>query len=367
MTTVFFDHQKFTTQRYGGISRYFATLIQAMKTNEEFSYQLGVLYSNNHYIKDEFQPFNNAIGRKVFQSEYNTKAEMVNQLYCKYLLGKNDFDVFHPTYYDPYFIGKLKKPMVTTIHDMTYERLPEYFWANDPLAEQKRINADKADKIIAISETTKKDLLDLLAVDEKKVEVIYHGIDLTTPLALKVVDQLPERYILFVGDRSGYKNFYAFIRAFSTIQHRYPDVKIILTGGGKIAVGDREFLHKLKLSDRITHIQVSDEELNYLYNKALFFVYPSLYEGFGLPILEAFKAECPILLSDTECFKEIGADAVVYFEQRNEEHLAFMLEEMINKEELRRELVKKGNERLLHFPIQKCVDQTLSLYQSLKG
>ncbi len=367
MTKVFFDHQKFTTQRYGGISRYFATLIQAMKLDTDFSYELGVLFSNNHYIKDEFQPFNNAIGRKLLQSEYGRKAHLVNELYCKYLLGKNDFDVFHPTYYDPYFIGKLKKPMVTTIHDMTYERLPEYFWANDPLTEQKRINADKADRIIAISETTKKDLMEFLDVSEQKIEVIYHGIDIATPLSFHVIPNLPKRYLLFVGDRSGYKNFYLFIKAFASIQEKYPEVEVILTGGGKLATGDKEFIRKLKLTEKIKHIQVTDEELNYLYKNAMFFVYPSLYEGFGLPILEAFKAECPVLLSDTECFKEIGADAVVYFEQRNQDHLTFMLEELINKEELRKELVGKGNQRLLQFPIQKCVDQTLALYQTLKG
>lgn len=367
MTTVFFDHQKFTTQRYGGISRYFATLIQAIKADPAFDYQLGVLFSNNHYIKDEKQPFNNALGRKLLQSEYGTKAQMVNQAYCNYLLGKNKFDVFHPTYYDPYFLGKLKKPMVTTIHDMTYERLPEYFWAADPLAEQKRINVDKADKIIAISETTKKDLLEMLDVDEKKVEVIYHGIDLDTPLEFENIPNLPKHYILFVGDRSGYKNFYLFIKAFATIQHRYPDVEVILTGGGKVATGDREFLRKLNLSDKIRHIQVSDEALNFLYKNALFFVYPSLYEGFGLPILEAFKAQCPVLLSDIECFKEIGANAVAFFEQRSQEHLAFMLEELIMKEELRKNLVHQGNQRLKDFPIKKCVDETLALYENLKG
>ncbi len=365
MTKVFFDHQKFTTQRYGGISRYFATIIQAMKENPDFEYQLGVLFSNNHYIKEEFQPFNNALGRKLLQSEYMRKAALVNELYCKYLLGKNDFDVFHPTYYNPYFMEKLKKPMVTTIHDMTHERLPEYFWANDHLTVQKKINAEKADKIIAISETTKKDILELLDVKEEKIEVIYHGIDIETPLAFKEVPNLPQRYILFVGDRSGYKNFYIFIRAFAAIQKKYPDLEVILTGGGPILIADKEFMVKLKVDQKIRHINVSDEELNSLYKNALFFAYPSFYEGFGLPILEAFKAQCPVLLSDIDCFKEIGADSVSYFEQRNLDHLIFMLEELINNDELRRNLVTKGNQRLLDFPIQKCIDQTLALYQSL--
>lgn len=365
MIKVFFDHQKFTTQRYGGISRYFASVIQEIKKQPDFDYQLGVLYSDNHYIKDEHQICNNAIGRKLSKTILGRKIYNLNEAYCKHLLHKNNFDIFHPTYYDPYFINRLKKPMVTTIHDMTYERLPEYFWANDPLTYQKRINIKKADKIIAISETTKKDLLALSDVAEDKIHVIYHGIDIHTPLESESIASLPDQYILFVGDRSGYKNFYLFIEAFKVINLKFPEFRLILSGGGPLGIADQELLIRNKLTDKVLHLQVNDEQLNFLYQNALFFVYPSLYEGFGLPILEAFKARCPILLSDIDCFKEIAGNASAFFSKHSKEDLIQQMETLILNPDLRNTLIESGLQRLKKFPIEQCVEDTLNLYKTL--
>ncbi|MFC5283310.1 glycosyltransferase family 4 protein [Pedobacter alpinus] len=365
MQKIFFDHQKFSTQKFGGISRYFANIIDEIKKKSEFDYLLGVANSQNYYIKDEPQFLNNNLANYFLKSEYGFRTFKTNELYCKYLLKKNNFDVFHPTYYDPYFIKFLKKPMVTTIHDMTYERLPEYFWVQDPLTSYKRISAQRADKIIAISETTKRDLLTYLEVDESKVEVIYHGIDIKTPLKLEKVNDLPTNYLFFVGDRSGYKNFYLMLDAFAVLSKKHPDLHLVLSGGGKLIGADVEIIARLKLQDKVHHYNVTDEQLNYLYSKALLFVYPSLYEGFGLPILEAFKANCPILLSDTDCFKEIAQNAAAFFYQRSLEDLINMIEKLISDKSLRENLVANGNIRLQDFPIEKSISKTLELYKSL--
>ena len=359
-TNILFDHQKFSTQRYGGISRYFANVIQAIKSNTEFDYKLGVLASNCHYIKDEPQPLNR-FGNYI---KNPSVAYKVNKIYCERLLAKNDFDIFHPTYYDPYFLDKVKKPVVVTIHDMTYERLPEYFWSQDVLTHEKRLNIERADKIIAISETTKADLLKYSNVDPDKVSVIYHGID-SVPLSFSPVANLPEKYVLFVGDRGGYKNFYLFLDAFKALSEKYPEIKAVLTGGGSLGIAEQEALLRLKLTDKVQHFNVTDEQLNYLYNKALVFVYPSLCEGFGLPILEAFKAKCPVILSDTDCFREIGKDAVVFFKANAWEDLFSQMESVINSSQLGVELVKKGTERLMDFPIEKSIQETLTLYKTL--
>src|SRR5690606_12253576 len=128
---------------------------------------------------------------KLKQAVANPKlASKYNELYCSHLLKQNNFDIFHPTYYDSYFLNKLKKPLVITIHDMTYERLPEYFWSRDTLSRNKRLNIERADQIIAISETTKNDLVAFSDVDASKIKVVYHGIDLQEPLLLKEVAQL---------------------------------------------------------------------------------------------------------------------------------------------------------------------------------
>ncbi|WP_017259308.1 glycosyltransferase family 4 protein [Pedobacter arcticus] len=366
MQKIFFDHQKFSTQKFGGISRYFANIIEEIKKHKDFDYLLGVANSQNFYIKNEKQFLNNSLANYLLKSEYGYRTFKTNELYCKYLLKQNNFDVFHPTYYDPYFIKQLKKPMVTTIHDMTYERLPEYFWVQDPLTSQKRISAQRADKIIAISETTKRDLLTYLEVDERKVEVIYHGIDIDSPLALEEVKNLPNEYLFFVGDRGGYKNFYLMLDAFAILSKKHPNLNLVLSGGGKLVGADVEIINRLKLNTKVHHHQVNDAQLNYLYKNALLFIYPSLYEGFGLPILEAFRANCPILLSDTDCFLEIAQDAAAFFNRYSLEDLMLQIDELISHESLRKNLVEKGKERLKDFPIENSMKQTLELYKSLK-
>jgi len=362
---IFFDHQKFSTQKYGGISRYFANIIEEIKKTDGFEYLLGVLNSQNHYIKNEIQFLKNSPLSSILNSGSGMRSFKTNEWYCNYLLKQNNFDVFHPTYYNPYFIKNLKKPFVTTIHDMTYERLPEYFWVMDPLTTQKRLSVERADKIIAISETTKKDLLNYIDTDESKVEVIYHGIDIQIPLVFEEVPQLPQNFLLFVGDRSGYKNFYLLLNTFEKFSKKNPDFHLVLTGGGNLVGADVEIINRLKLKSKVHHYNVSDEQLNFLYSKAILFIYPSLHEGFGLPILEAFKAKCPILLSDTECFREIAQDGASYFSPYSEDDLITKIEQLISSKSNRQNLIENGSKRLLDFPIEKSVKETLALYKML--
>ncbi len=365
---VLFDHQKFSTQYYGGISRYFATLIDHIRVLPEFQYDTGVLFSTNQYLRDRHPYLNNPLAESILTSGLGQKKVYdLNQQNCIRLLKNGQFDVFHPTYYDPYFLPHLsKKPLVITIHDMTYERMPEYFWAKDPLSHQKRLNVERADRIIAISEATKADLLDCLpATKPENVEVIYHGIDLDSPLSLAPVSELPARYILFVGDRSGYKNFYLVLEAFRHIARQDDQLRLVLAGGGRLEVAEHEAISRFGLHDKIIHRNASDAELNYMYQQAEFFLYPSLYEGFGLPILEAFRAGCPVLLSDTACFREIATEAADFFEPRSLESLVHQMKTLLHDTNRRKKLIEKGNKRLLDFPIQKCIDQTLNLYTSL--
>ncbi|MCE7041476.1 glycosyltransferase family 1 protein [Dyadobacter sp. CY312] len=362
---ILFDHQKFTTQRYGGISRYFANIIQQINNTRGFSCEVGLVYSQNHYLNPEPSAAHSYLGRILKSDRIARRLYKVNEKYSNRLVKQNNFDIFHPTYYDPYFLDTLKKPLVTTIHDMTYEKLPEYFWAQDPLTKHKRLHIERADAIIAISETTKSDLLKYHDVDESRISVIYHGIEPDTALIFDAVPNLPENYLLYVGDRSGYKNFYLFMDAFKVLSEKYPDLNVVLTGGGSLGVADQELLMRLKLTQRVKHVNVTDAQLNYLYQNSALFVYPSLHEGFGLPILEAFKAQCPILLSDTPCFKEIASDAAAYFSAYSVEDMTSQIERFIGNTERRKQLITKGLARLRDFPLDVSIKKTLDLYKSL--
>lgn len=363
MIKVLFDHQIFSQQVYGGISRYFANIIKMGTAIAGIKVIPGLLHSKNYYFKKEQFTFKEMLFMKFKKRKAGIYQK--NEAYSKYLLKQNDFDVFHPTYFDPYFIPYLKKPLVVTIHDMTYEVLPQYFPIDDPTPAQKKIVAQHADKIIAISETTKQDIVKYLHIPEDKIVVIPHGIDAISPI-YEAVDALPKRYLLYVGSRNVYKNFLFFAQAFKEIIETNDDLYLVLAGGGHLTVEENEYFQQQGIQEKITHISATDAQLNTLYKNALCFVFPSLYEGFGFPILEAFKNNCPVLLSNCSCFPEIAGDAALYFEADDLQSLICKLMHLLTDEDTRILITKKGKERLQNYTLEKCITSTANVYKELK-
>jgi len=362
MIKVLFDHQIFSLQLYGGISRYFANIIKSLQRNDEVKAIPGFLYSMNYYQKVE----NTSIERLIFKylTRKSPNIYQKNTKYCKHLLKKNNFDVFHATYFDPYYLKYLKKPLVITIHDMIYERFPHFFSPEDPTPQQKREVAQAADFIIAISETTKKDIIKYLGIEERKIRVIPHGIDTDTP-QYEIIDNLPEHYILFVGSRGGYKNFLFLAEAFKKIAETNTTVHLVLAGGGALTGDEIEFLRTHQILDKTFHLSATDNQLNTLYKNAICFVFPSLYEGFGIPILEAFKNNCPVLLSNSSCFPEIAGDAALYYEPELLQSLISKIHLLIEDETLRNRLVNDGKLKLEGYTLEKCLNSTINVYKEI--
>jgi len=366
---IYYDHQIFTLQNFGGISRYFTSLAKEIEEHADADCSFRFLYSRNGYLDRESNILNKELG-EFFLRKYR-KYQKWNKKYSAYQIAKGNFDLLHPTYYDPYFLSKNKKPFVITVHDMIHELFPAYFAPDDPTAYFKREVIKKAHHIIAISESTKQDLQKLLGVPENKITVVYHGLFNWAPKEdkeskqYKATEDVP--YILFVGDRAGYKNFYGFTTAFSQIASQYSDIKLMLAGGGKLRIGEIEHLKGLKIENRVTQLDVADNVLKELYRKALFFCYPSFYEGFGLPILEAFNCGCPVTCSNTSCFYEVGGNAVAYFNPYDIEEMVNVFQSLIEKEGWRVDLVSKGVERLQLFSGQECLNKTLACYQKCIG
>lgn len=280
------------------------------------------------------------------------------------LLNSVHTDIFHPSYYDPYFINGIEKPLVVTVHDMIYENFPNLFSPNEPTAYYKRLHIERADRIIAVSNKTKEDILKHYSLDESKITVVHHGIDLKAPLSYQKIADLPKNYVLYVGGRYGYKNFELLVQAFSIVSTKYDDLKLVVAGN-PFGIAEQELLLRNKLSNKVISYVASDEQLNTLYKNALFFVYPSIYEGFGISILEAYKNGCPVLLSNASCFPEVAGEAAAYFETFSVESLIHQMDLLLGSLTYRKKLVQKGNERLQDYPICYCVENTAAVYRML--
>jgi glycosyltransferase involved in cell wall biosynthesis len=381
---ILFDSQIFDSQKYGGISRYFCELFKSFNKIRDLTYELPIRDTRNEYLK-ETEPFSKmSLERRSIFSNLSLKLQrLLNKMYdltninsnmnrVKKALKEGDFDIFHPTYYSTYFLKYLKdKPLVLTVYDMTHEIYPEYFpFYSGWMIKQKNKLLQKADKIIAISENTKKDIIQFHKIPEYKIKVIYLGnsLQLTQDKPLNF-PEIPKKYILFVGSRDNYKNFSYFIKSISPILQNDRALKVVAAGGysGKnnFSRKEKNLFRKLEIDRQILQYPVTDEFLAYLYQNAICFIFPSLYEGFGLPVLEAFACDCPAVISNTSSLPEVGGEAAQYFNPMDSNDILSTVRKVITDEKLRREMVIKGREQLKRFSWVKTAQETLNLYREI--
>jgi glycosyltransferase involved in cell wall biosynthesis len=218
-----------------------------------------------------------------------------------------------------------------------------------------------ANRLIAISENTKKDLIDILNVNPDKIDVIYHGYSSIGP---NNKTENNDRYILYVGRRGEYKNFRVFVQAISPLLKREKDLQLICAGD-PFEPEEMMFLSKLGISSQTFALTIGDDRLNNLYSNASVFVFPSLYEGFGLPILEAFANSCPVCLSNTSCFPEIAGIAGAYFDPYDHDSILSAIEKVIYNKDYARTLIREGHNRLKNFSWTKTAEETLKTYNKV--
>lgn len=374
---ILLDHQILDAQVRGGISRYFHQLVRALEARHLAEIQLPPLYTDNECFRSllaerglERNGFRSLLVQKIRQSKLPRKEierawrrtkHRLNQKASIEKLQEQDFDVFHPTYYDPYFLDYLKgKPFVLTIHDMIHERFPEYFRPDDPTRARKAILAREAAGIIVPSASTKADILRYLEVDPGKIEVIHLANSLTGESAEIAV---PGRYILHVGERCRYKGFQTLLTAFAGLADKLPDLHLVCASPKSFDRAELDLIRKLRLADRCVSLAVSDAQLTFLYQHAALLVFPSLYEGFGLPVLEAFAAGCPVALSDTSSLPEIAGDAAIYFDPTDVTSMGGTLIFLLTSNTLRQVLIHRGRERLKSFSWAATAERTAAVYK----
>lgn len=379
---ILYDTQCFDIQKFGGISRYFCEIMKNLPRDNEF--YLPCVYSRNEYLKqsrlvdfvedksgiDYFFPNIDFIGKKHLYSlknKFTSSKTEINRKKCIEALEKQIFDVFHPTYFDPYFLEYIgKKPFVLTIHDMIHELYPEFFKDTDKIIKNKKLLAEKAAKIIAVSLKTKEDLVKFYGPSfADKIEVIYHGSSLKMPDSASENSNFKTRfgkYFLFTGSRNIYKNFLFMIESCAEFLIE-KDLKIVCSGSPFSNI-EKKLFDSLNISDRIIHYFASDKELFWLYKDAIAFIFPSYYEGFGIPILEAFEAGTPCLLAKSSCFPEIAGDAALYFDPKDKNEIVSAMFRILDQN-LATELTLKGKQRLADFSWKKTALQTSNIYNSL--
>ena len=366
---ILYDHQIFTIQKFGGISRYFCELYSHLLTMDTIQPEISVVYSENSYYQELFHqrinlPDQKTLG-KYLNFGKNVAINKINEYHCKKQIRHGNFDIFHPTYYNPYFLKNLKtQPYVLTVYDMIHELFPDMF-KKDNIAIQKKKVIECATKIIAISDNTKTDITRFYDIDPKKIEVVH----LATSLQLHTMDctlSLPQKYILFVGNRGYYKNFSFFINSISSLLIEEKDLYLICAGGGVFSDDEMQLLNYLKIKSKVLHYPIaSDGTLSQFYRKAILFVFPSLYEGFGIPVLEAFSCGCPVAASNSGSLPEVGGEAVNYFDPNNSDSIQDVVEDIVHNNSLQDSLRVRGYQQLKLFSWEKTAKDTKKVYDNL--
>lgn len=376
---ILYDHQAFDLQRYGGVSNSFAQLISHLP--KEVEYSIAIKENDNVHINenfpDHFPPKSMGIKDFIINKPFRGQAKLYNiysrlfpsktskgrnRLYSIETLKDGEYDIFHPTYFDNYFLKYLNgKPFVLTVHDM----IPELLYSKkDKQAVEKANLVKKAAHIVAVSENTKKELMDILNVPESKISVIYHGSPGIVSVYHKPIVDKP--YLLYVGSREGYKCFMPMLKCLLPFLYNHLDINVVCSGPN-FSYTERRFFKTYGIQSRVIHVNGDDEIIMNLYSHALCFIYPSIQEGFGIPILEAYKADCPVLLNNKSCFPEIARDAALYFDlTENSSDLVQVMESFLSmSDNFKADLLRRQRERLEFFSWEKSSRQLCEVYKSL--
>lgn len=356
---IYLDNIVFTIQKAGGISIYWFELLKnLMNSNEKF--KIIEQKSNN---KNIFRN-NLDINSELLLREGGLPIKVLRYLPLRVAI--DEYSIFHSSYYR---IAKLKNVAnIVTVHDFIYERfsgniLPKYIHVL-----QKKYAVKNADGIICVSENTKNDLLKFIPEAENAdIKVIYHGasseyyhLDKKHPINSDFKWITEKRYIIFLGGRSGHKNFDIAVKVVS----RLLDTHLLIIGGGMLSSMEKDLLDKDLEKRYIKLNNIDNSQLNIFYNYALCLLYPSTYEGFGIPIIEAMSAGCPVVSTVYSSIPEVAGDAGLLVNSIDEEALIDKIKSLEN-ESYRSNVIELGYRQARKFSWLKCYNETLEFYKKV--
>ena len=295
-----------------------------------------------------------------------------------FLLRKHNFDVVHYPIGMPFFSCMTGSKNIKTLHSVDSLIVPQYF----PKISRftwlvRKTDYKKMDTIITVSESEKRDIARLLKIPEEKIKGIYHGLDHEMFRILADIEDIKEEltnkygvgsFIIQAANYSPIKNIPTLIKAFYMLRHKGIKKKLVIAGrkGGRKYREVLDTIEKLSLQKEVLLVgSVQGDDLVKLYNAADLFVLPSLYESFGMPILEAMACGAPVITSNVYAMPEIGRDAAILVDPYNVNEIADAMYEVLTNEELKDELIRKGLERAKMFTWEKCTKETLKVYEDV--
>ena len=358
MITVAYDPQIFLMQKRGGISRYFVELIKTFRQNPDLGVNPVLINTNviNEYAISDLKGLGAHDCSGVFQPWREFLLSLLKPT------TENDWDIVHHTFYQKNFLKKYNSYVqALTLYDM----IPEITnakgrFGNPHLAKEMYLK--NCELIFSISSSASEDAKRIYNLPNLQTHLTYLAQSETFAAESEIRNPRKEKYILFVGNRDGYKQGSVFIEAFSMIKD-LNEMNLLFVGGGKFSTAELELISGLSLNNRVSQVEANDTELNEIYTQAELYVMPSLYEGFGLPALEAMAANCPVLLSNTSSLPEVGGTAARYFNAGDKDSLATAMREILTKDELRRSMKVAGANQVKKFSWNKCAEETANAYR----
>ncbi|GET35360.1 glycosyltransferase family 4 protein [Microseira wollei] len=351
---VFIDGIVYSLQWFGGLVTYWNNVILHLGISTERKLSLEMTVANNNYFPS---------------SELGKYLTLVTEE------SRQEYDLFHSTYYT--LPQNIELKQILTVHDTIYEDFSEYFIheANfQKFMKRKKSCINLAAHIVAVSNTTKANLLQHYEISPAQITVIHHGISSVFHNARLLANEkiqkdinkffIDKPFLLFVGGRRYYKNFVLLLKAFAISKINQNFILVVVGSERSFFDEEMEIIDKFKLPTQIKLLGfVKLEELISIYLSAYGFIFPTMAEGFGLPLLEAMACEIPVVCSDIPVLREVGGVSPIYFNPHDVNSLVQAIEELVFSSP--KERILKGKQRSLEFQWQKSVQELINVYSKV--
>jgi len=360
-----YDHYIFTSQRFGGISRYFVELASRLAARDDCDVTVLAMLHFNAYVRA--LPQSLAPGIHIPHLRYTGRVRQVaSGLAAALWMRALGPDVVHETYFLRVRLAPRRSRVALTVQDMTHERFPQLFSPFDRTTWAKAAAVRRADRVIVPSLSTRRDLVEILGTPEEKIEVINLAGSLDRVVGTTLPAQVRPPYVLYVGQRDEYKNFGTLIRAFGASTALRRGVQLVCVGGGPFSATELASLRAAGVPEgAAVQLIADDATLAELYARAAAFVYPSLYEGFGIPLVEAMRLGCPIVCSDTSSMPEVAGDAAELVPPTSAEALTDALERVVGGNGYAEAMRARGRARARCFSWDRCAAETYEAYRRM--